>query len=142
MSYDGQVSMSAFAILPLRRELHFGKTPRLPQLPPPGEERCLRHSLLAAERRHRQAARLLLSKDLAPLCYGMCGLAHARRSCQNPRAARRWGWLSGHILFSLIATCQRHKVEPFTYLRDVLTRIAAHPISRLPELLPTTNPPA
>jgi hypothetical protein len=39
-------------------------------------------------------------------------------------------------LFSLIATCQRHDVEPFAYLRDVLTRIAATPISALPELLP------
>jgi len=46
------------------------------------------------------------------------------------------------ILFSLIATCQRHKVEPLAYLRDVLARIAAHPASRLAELLPGTNPPA
>jgi hypothetical protein len=46
------------------------------------------------------------------------------------------------IRFSLIATCQRHKVEPFTYLRDVLTRIAAHPISRLAELLPAALTPA
>jgi transposase len=39
-------------------------------------------------------------------------------------------------LFSLIATCQRHKVEPFAYLRDVLTRIAATPLSQLDQLLP------
>ena len=66
-------------------------------------------------------------------------------------ALGRRNWLfcgsdkGGHtaaVLFSLLATCQRHKVEPFTYLRDVLTRIAAHPISRLTELLPATNPPA
>jgi len=64
-------------------------------------------------------------------------------------ALGRKNWLfcgsdaGGHtaaVLFSLIATCQRHKVEPFTYLRDVLTRIATHPISRLAELLPATNP--
>jgi hypothetical protein len=52
------------------------------------------------------------------------------------------GGHTGAILFSLIATCQRHHVEPFTYLRDVLTRIAAHPMSRLAELLPATNPPS
>jgi len=66
-------------------------------------------------------------------------------------ALGRRNWLfcgsdnGGHtaaVLFSLLATCQRHKVEPFTYLRDVLTRIAAQPISRLAELLPTTTPPA
>jgi len=65
-------------------------------------------------------------------------------------ALGRKNWLfcgsdqGGHtaaVLFSLIATCQRHKVEPFSYLRDVLTRIAAHPASRLPELLPTAYRP-
>ena len=40
------------------------------------------------------------------------------------------------ILFSFIATCERHELNPFDYLRDVLTRIAAHPVSRLAELLP------
>jgi transposase len=60
-------------------------------------------------------------------------------------AIGRKNWLfcgsdnGGHtaaILFSLIATCQRHKVEPFAYLRDVLTRIAATHISQLDQLLP------
>ena len=46
------------------------------------------------------------------------------------------GGQTAAILFSLIATCQRHQVNPFTYLRDVLTRIAAHPMPRLAELLP------
>ena len=40
------------------------------------------------------------------------------------------------ILFSFIATCDRHKVNVFDYLRDVLTRIAAHNSTRLAELLP------
>ncbi len=30
----------------------------------------------------------------------------------------------------------RHGVNPFAYLRDVLTRLAALPVSQLPELLP------
>lgn len=60
-------------------------------------------------------------------------------------AIGRKNWLfcgsdhGGHtaaILFSLIATCQRHNVEPFAYLRDVLTRIAATPISQLDQFLP------
>jgi transposase len=40
------------------------------------------------------------------------------------------------ILFSLVATCQRHAVNAFDYLCHVLTRIAAHPINRLAEFLP------
>lgn len=60
-------------------------------------------------------------------------------------AIGRKNWLfcgsdhGGHtaaILFSLIATCKRHKVEPSAYLRDVLTRIAATPISQLDQFLP------
>jgi transposase len=60
-------------------------------------------------------------------------------------AIGRKNWLfagsdnGGHTaatLFSLIATCQRHNVEPFAYLRDVLTRIADTPISQLDKFLP------
>ena len=68
----------------------------------------------------------------------------------SERALRRiavgrgnWNFLGsdngGHtaaILFSFVATCERHQVNPFTYLRDVLTRIAAHSRNRLAELLP------
>jgi hypothetical protein len=39
-------------------------------------------------------------------------------------------------LFSVIATCERHRVDPMTHLRDVLTRIAAMPVSQLGTLLP------
>jgi hypothetical protein len=46
------------------------------------------------------------------------------------------GGRTAATLFSLIATCQRHKVEPMAYLRDVLTRIADTPVSQLPDLLP------
>ena len=40
------------------------------------------------------------------------------------------------ILFSLIASCQRHKVDPFEYLQDVLTRLPASPLSQLDSFLP------
>jgi len=46
------------------------------------------------------------------------------------------GGRTAAILFSLLATCQRHEVEPLSYLRDVLTRIAAHPASGLADFAP------
>ena len=52
------------------------------------------------------------------------------------------GGLTAAVLFSLVATCERHQVNPFVYLRDVLTRIAAHPMNRLAELLPDRWQPA
>lgn len=46
------------------------------------------------------------------------------------------GGRTATVLFSMMATCERHKVDPLAWLRDVLTRLAAHPMSRLDELLP------
>jgi transposase len=52
------------------------------------------------------------------------------------------GGRTAATLFSLIATCQRHQVEPWAYLRDVLTRLAATPVSQLGTLLPDRWQPA
>lgn len=49
----------------------------------------------------------------------------------NEEAGRRF-----MTLYSLIATCERHDVNPEVYLADVLLRIHDHPRDRLAELLP------
>ena len=40
------------------------------------------------------------------------------------------------IFMSLIATCKANKINPFEYLKDVLSRINSHPHKKLSELLP------
>lgn len=40
------------------------------------------------------------------------------------------------ILYSLLATCEQHSVDPHAYLADVLVRIDDHPNKRVDELLP------
>ena len=40
------------------------------------------------------------------------------------------------ILYSIVATCKRHGVDPWRYLQDILIRISTHPASRIEELLP------
>ena len=40
------------------------------------------------------------------------------------------------VIYSLLATCKLHGVNPFDYLRDVLMRLPTHPLDRLAELLP------
>jgi transposase len=41
------------------------------------------------------------------------------------------------VVCSLIETCKLNGVEPYPYLRDVLTRMVdGHPVNRLDELLP------
>jgi len=40
------------------------------------------------------------------------------------------------ILYSIVATCKAHGLDPWAYLRDVLERIPTHPNRRRAELLP------
>ncbi len=51
--------------------------------------------------------------------------------CGSHEAARRTA-----LLYSLLVTCKLNEVNPYDWLKDVLTRIASHPISRVAELLP------
>jgi transposase len=46
------------------------------------------------------------------------------------------------LLRSFVATCQRAAIDPFRWFKDVLSRIASHPITRLTELLPHNWAPA
>lgn len=46
-------------------------------------------------------------------------------------AAKRSG-----MLYSLLGTCKMHHIEPYAWLKDVLQRIADHPINNISELLP------
>jgi transposase len=46
------------------------------------------------------------------------------------------GGKTAAVLLSFIAMCKRNAVEPFAWFRDVLSRIATHPVNRLAELLP------
>jgi transposase len=40
------------------------------------------------------------------------------------------------VVYSLLATCKRHDVNPYQWLTDVLTRLPTHPDEELAELLP------
>lgn len=49
------------------------------------------------------------------------------------------------MLYSLLGTCKMHQVNPFLWLRNILSRIPEHPANRLAEMLPhnwkTAEPP-
>lgn len=40
------------------------------------------------------------------------------------------------MIYSFMATCKLNSIEPFTWLRDTLSRLPDHPINKLEELLP------
>jgi transposase len=46
------------------------------------------------------------------------------------------GGRTAAVLFSLVSSCQRHRLDPFRYLEDVLYRLPGLPPERLIELLP------
>jgi transposase len=46
-------------------------------------------------------------------------------------AAKRSG-----MLYSLLGTCKMHGIEPYAWLKEVLHRIAEHPVNKVYELLP------
>ena len=46
------------------------------------------------------------------------------------------GGQTAAILRTFTASCQRVGVEPLAWFKDVLSRIAAHPINRIAEHLP------
>ena len=48
----------------------------------------------------------------------------------------RRGGRAAAVLFSLVQSARRHGLDPFVYLRDLLTRIPTHPQNRIHELFP------
>jgi transposase len=46
------------------------------------------------------------------------------------------GGRTAEVHLTLVATCKGLGIEPFAYLRDILSRIRTHPAERLAELLP------
>lgn len=46
------------------------------------------------------------------------------------------GGRTAAILIGVAQSCKLHRVEPWSYIRDVLERVSTHPASRVDELLP------
>jgi transposase len=45
------------------------------------------------------------------------------------------------MLYSLMGTCKLHGVNPFTWLKNALEVLPAHPINKIQELLPRNSKP-
>jgi transposase len=76
--------------------------------------------------------RVCLSNNAAE--RGLRGIALGRKSwlfCGSDRGGQR-----AAAMYSLIVTARMNGVDPQAWLADVLSRIAAHPVHRLDELLP------
>lgn len=109
---------------------------QLPQLPGRGNlTEAIRYALSRWDglTRFLQDGRIEL--DTNPVERAIRPVALGRKNhlfAGSDGGGERWA-----ILCSLIETCKLNDVEPYAYLRDVLTRMVdGHPINRLDELLP------
>src|SRR5512135_2384657 len=114
---------------------------------PPSSMRCCRscreksdlatairyaRTLWTALRRYLDDGRLEIDNNAAerqirPLALGRKNYLCAGSDTGGDRAA---------ALYTLIQTAKLNGLDPEAYLRDVLTRIAGHPINRIGDLLP------
>jgi transposase len=69
----------------------------------------------------------LVENAIRPIALGRKNYLFAGSHAAAKRAA---------VIYSLLATSKKHEVNPFEWLRDVLTRIPNHPHKRIHELLP------
>jgi transposase len=75
-----------------------------------------------------------LNIDNNPVERCLRGVAVGRKNhlfCGSHDTAQR-----SFMLYSLMGTCKLHVINPFVYLKDVLTRIAAYPVNKVSNLLP------
>jgi transposase len=64
---------------------------------------------------------------LRPICVGRKNYLFVGSDAGGRRAA---------ILYSLVRSCERHNLNVWEYLRDVLVRVSTHPASQIDDLLP------
>lgn len=75
----------------------------------------------------------LIENTIRPVALGRKNYLFAGSHKAAQRAA---------MVYSLLGNCKLNDVEPFAWLRDVLSRLPEHPVNRLDELLPHLwNPP-
>jgi transposase len=69
----------------------------------------------------------LVENAIRPIALGRKNYLFAGSHAAAERAA---------VIYSLVATCKKHEVNPQLWLSDVLSRIPTHPMKRVHELLP------
>lgn len=96
--------------------------------------KALAYSLERWEKLSRYTENGILNIDNNPVENSIRPVALGRKNylfAGSHEAARRSG-----MLYSLLGTCKMHSIEPYSWLKDILERIATHPINKVQELLP------
>ena len=96
--------------------------------------KALAYSIERWERLSLYTQHGMLNIDNNPVENSIRPIALGRKNylfAGSHEAARRSG-----TLYSLLGTCKMHGIEPYTWLKNVLQKIADHPVNKVNELLP------
>jgi transposase len=96
--------------------------------------KALGYSIERWEKLSRYTENGMLNIDNNPVENSIRPVAIGRKNylfAGSHEAAKRSG-----MLYSLLGTCKMHNIEPYAWLKNVLTRIPNHPINKIKELLP------
>ncbi|HEU4609592.1 MAG TPA: IS66 family transposase [Chitinophagaceae bacterium] len=135
LSFDERKAVRCECALPILDALgEWMRSQYLRVLPKSPIGKALAYSIERWERlcRYTQDGRLCIDNN--PVENSIRPVAVGRKNylfCGSHLAAQR-----SAMLYSLLGTCKLHGLNPYTWLRDVLTQLPIHPINKIKELLP------
>ncbi len=135
LSYDQRKELRQKEALPVLEELETWMKEQLPEvLPKSAIGNAITYTLRLWKRLpryledgHYEIDNNLVENSIRPVALGRKNYLFAGSHEGAKRAA---------MIYSFLGTCKINNVEPFSWLKDVLTRIPGHSIQRLDELLP------
>ena len=101
--------------------------------------KALAYSLKRWDKLMRYTQNGMLSIDNNPVENSIRPVALGRKNylfCGSHEAAQRTA-----MIYSLLGSCKMQGIDPYLWLRDVLTRLPMHPINKIKELLPNNWKP-
>lgn len=135
LSFDKIKTVRQEKSVPVLTELHGWMKQQYVQTTPKSTiGKALAYSIERWEKLSRYTENGKLNIDNNPVENSIRPVALGRKNylfAGSHEAAKRSG-----MLYSLLGTCKMHNIEPYSWLEDVLNRIATHPINKVHELLP------
>lgn len=137
LTFDERKEVRQKKAIPILKELEewmkeqYTNTTVLPKSP---IGKALGYSLKRWDRLCRYTLNGMLEIDNNPVENSIRPVALGRKNylfCGSHDAAQRTA-----IIYSLLGSCKMHGIDPYAWLKDVLTRLPMHPINKIKELLP------
>src|SRR5690606_25238893 len=133
--FDERKALRQLKSVPILRQLGSWLQEHYMQvLPKSAIGKAIAYSLERWERLSAYAGDGQLNIDNNPVENSIRPVALGRKnylSAGSHEAAKRDG-----ILDSLLGTCKMHRIDPYTWLKDMLGQIADHPVNKIQDLLP------